>query len=208
VDLVPFAKSAAGSALSLQKPSAMNRLDRLAAEGTMELQPFERGRRSLLAAPILVAPGIQVVIELFDKQPAPGKGGDSGFTQEDHRLAAAASDFGAELLRQALAERQTHQILFDAIAAALQAGDRVAESLRGSAARRREEPPPAEVMDRLQQGLQATSEGAVDAKETLRLVEAIRVLAVRHGAPAVEHCIRLVEHLRQLLDAVTGSTPP
>jgi len=217
VELVPFAKSAAGSVLSLQQPSAMNRLDRLAAEGTLELQPFERGRQSLLAAPMLVAPGIQVVIELFDKKAGPGKGDGGEFTAEDHRLVAAAADFGAELLRQAMAERRTHQVLFDAIAAALQAGDWVAKSLPGSRGvddsapatrQRREEPAPAEVMDRLKEGLRATSADGVDARETLRLAEAIRVLAVRHGAPAVEHCIHLIEHLRQLLDAVTGSAPP
>jgi hypothetical protein len=31
------------------------------------------------------------------------------------------------------------------------------------------------------------------------------VLAVRHGPPAVEHCIRLVQGLRELLDKVTGA---
>ena len=105
----------------------------------------------------------------------------------------------------------------EAIAAALQAGDWVAKSLPGSRGvddsapatrQRREEPAPAEVMDRLKEGLRATSADGVDARETLRLAEAIRVLAVRHGAPAVEHCIHLIEHLRQLLDAVTGSAPP
>ena len=39
------------------------------------------------------------------------------------------------MLRQALAERQTHQVLFDAVAAALGASDSVAESLRGGARR-------------------------------------------------------------------------
>ena len=40
--------------------------------------------------------------------------------------------------------------------------------------------------------------------ETLRLAEAVRVLAVRHGPAAVRHCIRLVEELRELLDEITG----
>jgi hypothetical protein len=31
------------------------------------------------------------------------------------------------------------------------------------------------------------------------------VLALRHGSEAVQHCIRLVESLRELLDAVTGT---
>ena len=46
---------------------------------------------------------------------------------------------------------------------------------------------------------------SIGADETLRLAEAVRVLAVRHGPAAVQHCIRLVESLRQLLDSVTGT---
>jgi hypothetical protein len=57
-------------------------------------------------------------------------------------------------------------------------------------------------MDRLREGLRDTPVGA---DETLRLVEAVRVLALRHGRPAVEHCARLVESLRELLDAVTDA---
>jgi ActR/RegA family two-component response regulator len=202
VSLVPFARSVAGSAVSLQEPSMMNRLDQ--AAGTLELQPFERGRRSLLAAPLMVAAGIQVVLELFDKEGRPGGPAGDGFTAEDQRLVAAAADFGTEMLRQALAERQMHQVLLDAVAAALGASDSVAESLRGTAAQRLEEPAPAAVLDRLREGLSATPGAAVDADETLRLAEAVRVLALRHGSPAVQHCIRLVEGLRELLDAVAG----
>jgi ActR/RegA family two-component response regulator len=197
VPLVPFARSVAGSAVSLEEPSIMNRLDETA--GGIELQPFERGRHSLLAAPLMVAPGVQVVLELFDK----GERG-SGFMADDQRLVAAAADFGAEMLRQALAERQMHRVLLDAVAAALGASDSVAESLQGTPAERLEEPAPAAVLDRLREGLSATPGAAVDADETLRLAEAVRVLALRHGSPAVRHCIRLVEGLRELLDAVAG----
>ncbi|HJT78793.1 MAG TPA: response regulator, partial [Gemmataceae bacterium] len=80
VELVPFARSVAGSVVSLQEPSAMEQPDRAATSGSVELQPFERGRQSLLAAPLPVAPGVQAVLELFDKQ------GAAGFTAEDHRL--------------------------------------------------------------------------------------------------------------------------
>jgi ActR/RegA family two-component response regulator len=208
VDLVPFARSVAGTVVSLQEPYAMNRLDQAAADGSLELQPFERGRQSLLAAPMTVVPGIQVVLELFDKQGSREAGENHAFTEEDHRLVAAAAEFGAEMLRQALAERQMHQVLFDTVAAALGASESVAESLRGNAGQRREEPPPAAVMDQLREGLSANTAATVDAEETLRLAEAIRVLAVRHGPAAVRHCIRLVEDLRELLDAVTGAGEP
>src|SRR5205823_3593397 len=110
-------------------------------------QPFERGRRSLLAAPLAVGPGLQVVLELFDKQGAPG------FGDADRRLAAAAADFGTEMLRQALAEHQTRRVLFDAVAAALASGDSMARSLRAAGPPRPEDPPPPDVLRRLREGL-------------------------------------------------------
>jgi len=203
--LVPFARSVAATALSLQEPCAMTGLDQAAAAGTIVLQPFEQGRRSLLAAPLNVAPGVQVVLELLDKQ-GPAGPADGGFNAEDHRLVGATAQLGAEMLRQALAQRQTHQVLFDAVAAALGASASVAETLQGNAAQRLEQPPPVAVMDRLREGLSATAAaGTMSPDASLRLAEAIRVLALRHGAPAVVHCIRLVDGLRELLDAVTGA---
>lgn len=195
IPLVPFARSLAGSAASMQKPSLMERLDEAASAGNLELQSFERGRRSLLAAPLSIAPGLQAVLELFDKA-------NGGFNENDRQLAAAAADFGTEMLRQALAERQMHRVLFDAIEAALGASDSMVQSLDAGAPRR-DDPPPAAVLQRLREGL-AEGADAVDADATLRLAESIRVLAVRHGPSAVQHCIRLVESLRQLLDEITG----
>jgi two-component system, NtrC family, nitrogen regulation response regulator NtrX len=205
VSLVPFARSVAGTAVSLQEPSAMIRPDQAAAAGTVELQPFEKGRQSLLAAPLAVAPGIHVVIELFDKQGPRGEAAGSAFTEEDHRLVRAAADFGAEMLRQALTNRQMHQLLFDAVEAALGASATVAASLRGTAEERREQPPPRAVLDQLRAGLSATPGAPAGGEDTLQLVEAIRVLALRHGPAAVRHSTRLVENVRALLDAVTGT---
>src|SRR5262245_41054830 len=105
--LVPYARSLAGSVASLQEPYAAGPLEQTAASGSVELQPFERGRSSLLAAPLAVAPGVQVVLELFDKQGPNGK----GFTDGDRAVASAAADFGAEMLRQALGEQQTNRVL-------------------------------------------------------------------------------------------------
>src|SRR5262245_54783191 len=64
VDLVPFARSVAGTAVSMQEPCTMNRLTEAATQG-IELQPFEQGRQALLAAPLPVAGGVHVVLELF-----------------------------------------------------------------------------------------------------------------------------------------------
>src|SRR5262249_50461786 len=134
-----------------------------------------------------------------------GPAGPVPFTEADRGLMSAAAEFGAEMLRQALGERQTQRLLFDAVGAALGAGDSLADSLRGTSTERREEPPPPAVMERLREGLGAAAGAPVAADETLRLVEAVRVLALRHGPPAVQHCIRLVESLRSLLDTATGN---
>ncbi|HVS39773.1 MAG TPA: response regulator [Gemmataceae bacterium] len=216
--LAPFARSVAGGAIGLGEPNVMVQPDRAAATGAVELHPFEKGRRSLLAAPLAVAPGLQVVLELFDKQapssplsPVSGERGrgegdaldPAGFTDADRRLAAAAADFGAEMLRQALAERQTQRVLFDAVEAALGASDSVAQSLRGAAARP-DEPPPQAVMERLKEGLGGSADAGVAGGETLRLAEAVRVLALRHGGAAVRHCTEMVESLRRLLDETAG----
>ena len=77
IETVPFARSVAGSAASLGQPSIMNDLPTMLpspagrgvrGEGTVELQSFEKEHRNLLAVPMSVAAGTQVVIELFDKR--------------------------------------------------------------------------------------------------------------------------------------------
>jgi hypothetical protein len=142
-----------------------------------------------------------VVFELFDKDGTPKE--KAGFTEEDQRLVGAAADLASEMLRQALGERQMRRVLMDGVAAALGASDSLAETLRGTPAQRREQPPSAAIMTQLREGLEAGSQNLVAAEQTLRLAEAIRVLALRHGAPAVQHCIRMVENLRALLDNLT-----
>src|SRR5690348_9510932 len=89
--LVPFAHSLAGSVVSMQAPCVMEALEQAAERGILQLQPFEKGRRSLLAAPLSVAPGLQAVLELFDKQTPAGS-----FTDADRQLASAAADFGTD----------------------------------------------------------------------------------------------------------------
>jgi ActR/RegA family two-component response regulator len=195
--LVPFARSLAAAAISLGKPSAQDL--KQPRDGTVEWQPFERGRQTVLALPMAVAPETQVVLELFDK---------AIFTADDQRLAAAGAALGAELLRHALSEKQTHQILFAAMEAALQASASVVQTLRSPAQERALEPPADLVMERLREGFAADGAAPIAADDTVRLAEAVRVLALRHGASAVQHCIRLVEQLRELLDSVTGAGDP
>jgi ActR/RegA family two-component response regulator len=192
--LVPFARSIAGTAVSMQEPCVMNDLT---ASAAVELQPFERGRRSLLAVPLLVAPGVQAVIELFDD--TAGK-----FRPEDLQLVRAAAEVGTELLRQALGQRQTQQMLVDAVEAALTASAAMDQSLHDGHAERLEQPPPPQVLDQLRAGLSGGEGDERVAEVSVRLAEAIRVLGLRHGRAALEHCVSLVEGLRGLLDQVTG----
>src|SRR5262249_34416328 len=105
--LAPFARSVAGAVLGMGMPRVLERPEE-AAGAALELQPFERGRRSVLAAPISVGPGTQVVVELFDKQDEQGRPAEFG--RADLQLAEAAADFAAELFRHALAQRQTQRV--------------------------------------------------------------------------------------------------
>jgi ActR/RegA family two-component response regulator len=202
-DLVPFARSLAGSVVGMEQPCRVDDLRRAASEGTLELQPFEHGHTTFLGVPLVVGLGLHVVLELFDRQ---ADGRVVPFTAEDQRLAAEIGSFGAELLRHALAERQTTQVLLDAVAAALAESETVVRSLEpapGPAPETRpEDPPPEAVLDRLRAGLTGEAVGGADA---VRLAEAVRVLAVRHGPRAVRYCIDLVERMRTLLDEATGA---
>jgi ActR/RegA family two-component response regulator len=206
VPLAPFARSLSAAVVSAQDVQMMDNPDGAARGGGLELHPFERGRRSLLAAPLAGSSSLQVVLELFDKQ---GPGGAAvSFTEADRQLARAAADFGSELIRQTLAERQSRQVLLDAVGAALEAGDQVTRSLEapqaGSAPAPEATAPAANVvLERLREGLTGP-DSPLDAAETVRLAEAIRVLALRYGPPAVKQCIRLVEGLRELLDEVSA----
>lgn len=188
---VPFPKSLTAGVLSLQEPSVMTDFspDTL---GGMELMPFEQNRSAILAAALPVGGSAQVVLELFDK-PA--------FTDADKRLVSATSDIAAELLRQAMAERQTSRLLFDAVEAALRATDTVSETLHTSPPAT---PPTPDILAKLKQGLSADANAVTDADTGLRLIETVRELALRHGPPAVDHCVRVVESVKKLLDQIQG----
>lgn len=189
---VAFSRSIAASVISHQEPMVVNGAD-VGANGGVELLPFEMDRTSILAAPLPVGGGTSVVLELFDKA-APG------FTEEDRRLVAAAAEVGGELLRQALAERQTHRLLFDAVEAALSATSNVTELLTDPVDSTREV-----MLERLREGLAEDANAIASPDTTLQLVEAVRALAVRHGPLAVDHCVRVVMELTTLLDGITGA---
>jgi ActR/RegA family two-component response regulator len=204
-DWGPFARSIAGTVSSLQQPHTINGLADAARSGSFALQPFEKHHRSLLAAPLAVDSGIQVVFELFDKV---GPGGEilpAGFSDSDKRLIAEAAQFGAALLRQSLFERQAHKVLFDAIETALKVSDSFAETLKRSPEHRIQEPPPDAVLDQIRQGLARTTSRPHANEELLELAEAIRVLSLRHGPAGLKHCLQIVKTTRELLDRVTGA---
>ncbi len=186
---IPFSRTLAASVVSLQEPCVMN--DFSSGAEAIELFPFEKNRKTVLAAQMRVGSGVQVVLEMFDK-PA--------FTDADRRAVAIAAELGAELLRQGLAERQTQRLLFDAVESALQASHAVTDMLAQPDA-----PPLDTVMERLKTGLDASSNAVVDSGTSLELMEAARVLALRHGPDAVRHCTKLVMELNALLDRMMGS---
>ena len=188
---VPFARSLAGAAISRDSASVMD-LSGKARDG-ISLYPFEEGRSSVLVAPMAIGTGIHAVLELFDK---PG-----GWSVDDQRLAQAAADLGTELIRHALGQSNQQQMLVGALAAALEASDRIASTLGPPNS---DEPPPAQVLDRLRQGLSAAAGDPALAQASVELAEAIRVLGHKHGIPALRHCHRLVDQLRELLDGITG----
>jgi two-component system, NtrC family, nitrogen regulation response regulator NtrX len=193
---VSFSRSIAASVLGRQEAAILMDSD-LAESGLLELFPFEKGRSQILAAPLPAGSAMLVVLELFDK---PG-----GFTEDDRRLVGAAAEVGGDLIRQSLAERQSHRLLFDAVEAALQASTGIQEILNPDAAAGTESPAPAAVMASLREGLGSDTNAVTNADTTLKLVEAVRALAVRHGPSAVDHCTRMVDDLRKLLDGITGT---
>ncbi len=184
-EFAPFARSLAAAALSQGEPCILNDPETMSPA---DLQPFERGRKSILIIPLPAGGGIQAALELFDR---PG-----GFRDDDRRLASAAAEIGAELLRQALAERAAQRTLFDALAAALAASDAVAAGHDAAG-----EPPPAAVLDSVRSALTIGGASSRESQAAIRLAEAIRALAATHGVAALDHCRHVVESVRQLLDA-------
>ena len=191
---VQFSHSLAASVVSHQEPMVIQG-DALQNDSSVELMEFERGRQAILATPLSVGPGISVVLELFDK-PAPG------FTDADRALLISSEEIGADLLRQALAERQTHRLLFDAVDAALKATSGVTDLLSGSREQSRED-----ILQRLREGMDDDANAIASPDTTLQLVEAVRALALRHGSLAIDYCIHIVQDLRKLLDGMTGLPP-
>src|SRR5262249_24123302 len=117
---VAFNRTIAASVLGRQDAAILRDAD-LAESGLLALYPFERDRSQVLAAPLPSGSGLVVFLELFDKA--------SGFTEDDRRLVGAAAEVGGDLIRQSIAERQTHRLLFDAVEAALKATSGVQEAL-------------------------------------------------------------------------------
>lgn len=196
VPLAPFSNSIAGSVASMQQASNLNNLSK-GDLGGIELQPFERGCQALLAVPLPVSNTVQVVLELLDRE------GGTAFTAEDQRLLQASAVFGTDLLRQALSQHQSNQLLLDAVATALRATEQVSRNLSDGPASAASDATPPAVLDSLREGLQATS-NAIDPADTLRIAETLRLLTARHGPAAVRHCARLIEEVKAMLDAVAG----
>ena len=75
------------------------------------------------------------------------------------------------------------------------------DTLPGTPAQRLSQPPPSQVLDQLRQGLDAA--GNDTSEQNLHLAEAIRVLALKYGQRALDHCLQLVQSTQRLLDETT-----
>lgn len=196
VAMEPFASSLVGGAVSMQDVCTWQRPTGELPPGVI-LQPFERQRQNILAAPIAVAPGIQAIIELFDK---PG-----GFVAADKRAVRAGVAVGAELLRQAFAERQSQRMLIDAVHAALGASESLTASMQQGVEAPSAQAPSASAIISLQESLQNQLGPGIDSKEVLSLLQAVRDLASAFGPAALSHCLQIIESTASLLGQVSAT---
>jgi two-component system, NtrC family, nitrogen regulation response regulator NtrX len=190
VQMEPFASSLVGGAVSMQDVCIWQRPAGEIPKDVV-LQPFERQRQNILAAPMAVASGVQAIIELFDK---PG-----GFLPADKRVVRAGIVVGTDLLRQAFAERQNHRILFDAVEAALGASESLTATMQRGVGPQATQAPSAVALNSLRENLQRQLGPGIDTDHVLQLLQAVRDLAVAHGPAALRHCLQIVESTAVLL---------
>ena len=183
---VPFTRSLAATVVSMHEPCAMTAADLTSARARSSCSRSRRAGRASWP-PRSRWPGIA-------RRP--------GTVRQARRVHAprtaaggAAADFGAELLRQALAERQTQRMLFDAVEAALQASEQVStgEPTCGPRDAGRGKPPAGRAWTACEPDWTRTANAVVDAKTSLRAGRG----GPRAGRPARAaavrtHCVRLV----------------
>ncbi len=188
---VPFRSTLAAAALAQQAPLTVEPPQE---DGLVQLLPPEQGRRNLLVVPLTASEQVAGALELADKSPG-------GFTTADREMATLVAEAAAELLRRALAEQDSQRLLLDALAAALQASERLHAQLDGGQ--------PAEtVLQRLQQSLM--QEGCLprEAETLLPLLEDLRRLSHQYGPAVVAYCAQSIASLRRFLEEVFGQPPP
>ena len=198
---VDFSRSIAASAISHQQPCAMTAIKESEA---VSLMSFEKGRTSLLAIPLEVTSTTHIVLELFDKLSGNGKPDSAGFSPDDIRLAGDAGLIGAELMRQHFSQRQMHKVLLEAVETAMKTTEQVTGSPTESIPEEKDHRD-SKILDQIREGLHETSDLQLDSENAVKLAEAIRQLATRHGSPALKHCTKLITQLAELLDDVTGT---
>ncbi len=197
VMLEPFASSLSGGAASMQEICIWQPDAARLPDGIL-LQPFERNRQNILAAPLAVATGVSAVIELFDK---PG-----GFTAADKRVVRAGMGVGTELLRQSFAERQSQRMLIETVEAALGASESLAATMQSGSVFAASGTAGAEALNSLRENLQRQLDPGVESDDVLRLLQAVREMSATHGAAALRHALQVIESTSALLahDAVEG----
>jgi two-component system, NtrC family, nitrogen regulation response regulator NtrX len=166
VPTAPFGRTLAANVIS---SGHLQQLANFTNDRVLKLFAFETQHAYLVAVPRAMGEGTHGVLEVF---------GDGPFDERQRAVAEVAADLGAELLRNAMAQGQSHRLLNDALAGALAAGDAVSQVLSDPPA-----PQSALVTD---------------------LVQAIHHLADRHGEPALRHALDSVRRVTALLDTATA----
>lgn len=202
IDLPPVTGGYALSqqALTFQGAVVVPDLPILARRENLVLFPHQMECQTMLAVPLTVTPQVRAVLELFD--PLDSNGAPASFRVEDCRLVSALAPLAEDLLRQSINERQTRRMLLNAIQTALQSSRSLADSLQPEP--RPEDPLSPAILDTIRQGLSDSP----DATQMVRLAEGIRILSMRFGPAAIQHCIHLVESLRTLLETTLGPGEP
>lgn len=201
----PFAHSLAGAVVSMDEARILRRLGE--PDEVFEWQPFEKGRKTLLAAPLKIGSAMQAVIELFDKQDASGTIVASGFTESDRCLVRDSATLASALLRQTFSQRQNNQLLLNAVTSALKTSDSLAQPLKGTVQERMATPLPDDILVQFRKGLASTGVSPKASEEMVQLAEAIRVLGLRYGAAGLRHSRVVIDQVRELLDEVQGISP-
>lgn len=188
-----FSQSIAAAILSMAPECLSIELANSSRLAGITLSPWESSHRYLLGIGLNPSPSVSVVLQLVDKQN--GKV-TVAFTAEDREKFAAVEPFLKLSFSRYLGERASQEVLYRTLRTALVECENVADSLMAPAL----PDGVTGVSDVYRQSL--SSAGAVPPELMAQLAEVIQNLAKRHGRSAVDHGIRMLSNIEQLLNEI------